>query len=374
MESPHQALLAAARSFAENLARENLHRPTTVEAWRNLLERLAAQGWLSPPGVAGYPEAGAILEGLAVGGVDLGVPMTLTVHYLLTLKVLRHQTSEMLAAISKGAGLACMAASEPKVGSHPGKISTRAVRSENGWTLNGLKVFTTGGPIGTVFLVLAVCAESPEGRDLGVFLVPRESAGLLVKEMPVHPGLESALHGILEFKNVEVPLAARLGPGGAKENGWTQIVRPFRQWEDALLQSWVAGLAQRHTAELARSARESAGNSRKSNDPTTSGTVAPAALLLGRLAALSRGLATLARDSAQSLSDEEAGASGADLTARRYSFYEVLGQLRPLTEGLSASGTVAQNHPALAGLRSLLVQLEFAKNSRAKIVQGIALL
>lgn len=45
-----------------------------------------------------------------------------------------------------------------------------------------------------------------------------------------------------------------------------------------------------------------------------------------------------------------------------------------MTEGLSASGTVAQNHPALAGLRSLLVQLEFAKNSRAKIVQGIALL
>ena len=372
MEPSRQSLLTSARSFAEGLVREGLQRPTTVETWRDLLKRLAAQGWLSPPGVAGYPEAGAILEGLAVGGADLGVPLTLTVHYLLTLKVLRRHANDLIPQISQGTGLACMAASEPKVGSHPGKISTRAVRSENGWTLNGLKVFTTGGPIGTAFLVLAVCAESPEGRDLGVFLVPRESAGLSVKEMPVHPGLESALHGVLEFKNVRLPLSARVGPSGPKENGWTKIVKPFRQWEDALLQSWVAGLAQRHAAELARSAGKSAGNSQNSNGPPSGGTAAPAALLLGRLAALSRGLATLARDSAQSLADEEAGASGTDLTARRYAFYEALGQLRPFTEELAACGAAAGDHPALAGLRALLVQLEFAKNSRVKIIQGLA--
>ncbi len=341
----------------QELVPVGLHKPDTVEKWQKLLAILAENGLLDAGGkLPDLVHAGAVLQGLAMGGCDAGVPLTLTVTYVMGFKVLAKLAPELLKDVAAGRGLACMGASEPKIGSHPGKITTTAKRDGDKWILNGLKVFTTGGPVGTVFLVMCVCGESPEGRDLGVFAIPRDTPGFTVSEMPKHPGLECAPHGVLKLENVTLPASSRLGPSGPKQNGWTEIVKPFRQWEDALMASWISGLLWRSTLELKELYGRTAGLENT----------------VGRLVASSRAMLTLARDSAQSLVDEEAGAPAAELTARRYGFFEQLRHVAVVVNDLAGKLPPGENPEPLLRIRALLNQLQFAETARGKIVSGLA--
>lgn len=350
MISSLQHLRGDAIEFAEGLVRDSLSRPTERAQWLELLQRLEARGWLGT-GLQNLAEAGAILEGLARGGVDAGVPMTLTVHYVMALHVLRTFYPEQAAAVVKSGGLTCMGASEPKVGSHPGKIETRAELIGGTWRISGRKVFTTGGPLASHLLVLAVCSESDDGRDLGVFLVKTMAPGVHIETMPTHPGLESAPHAATEFDNA--PAVERLGKAGVRKNGWTQIVRPFRQWEDALLQSWVAGIAWRQAHASTLSA------------------CGASALLRGRLITTVEGLSTLAADAAQSVLDEQSGTPRESLVARRYAFFELLRAMEPIVGEIRQSMSGAPP-PELATLQGLLNQLRFASRAREKLLAQLA--
>lgn len=338
---------------ADRLVPRGLERPDSLGKWNELLEVLAKRGLVAPGDrLPDLPSAGAVLEGLSIGGMDVGVPMTLTVNYIIGFKVLLRLAPDLLQEMQFGRGLACMGASEPKVGSHPGKITTRAQRDGPDWIVDGLKVFTTGGPLGVVFLVLAVCGETSEGRDLGVFAIPRNTPGFTVSEMPVHSGLECAPHGVLKLESVRLPSLARLGPAGVRSNGWTEIVKPFRQWEDALMASWIAGLLWRNVLELKTFLKPVDGR------------------LAGRFVAASRTLLTLARDSAYSFLDEEAGAPAGDLVARRYGFFEQLRQIQALAD--ESAARLGQVPSTLLQVRALLNQLRFAETARGKIVAGLA--
>ena len=342
------AIREQAAAFAGELAGASLARPTTRAQWLEVLALLDKRGWLGGK-LKDLSEAGAVLEGLARGGADAGVPMTLTVHFVMALWVLQHFYPERRDEVLGSGGLCCMAASEPKVGSHPRKIETRAVLEGDVWKITGQKVFTTGGPLASHLLVLAVCGESEKGRDLGLFLVPTSDKGVRVEEMPTHPGLEAALHGAITFESAAA--IARLGGSGTTENGWSRIVRPFRQWEDSLLQSWVAGVAW-HQTRAALPALEERGVSE---------------LLRGRLVACTEALATLAQDSARSLLDEQAGATRESLIARRYSFFEMLRGMETLVGEVRGA---LKDTPLveLATLQGLFNQLRFAARSREKLL------
>ncbi|MEW6775843.1 MAG: acyl-CoA dehydrogenase family protein [Bdellovibrionota bacterium] len=337
-------------SFARSLP-PNLARPVNETSWRELLALPELRAALSR--ISSFREAGAFLEGISRGGADMGVPLTFTVHLVCLLRVLRLLAPEVAKQVAASNGLCCMGASEPKVGSHPGKIQTTAKKDGSGWIITGQKTFTTGGPLASMYLILAICGESSEGRDLGVFLVPRDSSGLSVSTMPPHVGPETALHANLKLENVRVPLAARLGPSDREKNGWTEIAKPFRQWEDSLLSSWVAGLFYRHASELRDALRR------------REGFQVPA----GRFFAYAEALSTLAKDAAQTLDEEIAGADFNSLILRRYASFEVLRGAKPLLDELSAVLPSPPPEP-FGKLRALLAMTDFAKNAREKIVAG----
>ncbi len=235
-----------------------LQRPVTVEAWKDRLKDLSGRGWLAPgDALPTAAHAAMVLETLAGEGVDVGVPLTLTVNYAVGFCLLARLRPQALEPLRRGEGFACLSASEPKVGSHPGKILTRAER--------------TG-----------------RGRDLGVFVVPRGTPGVTISSMDTLPGLECSLHGAVKLEGAELPADARLGPEGPKANGWTAIVKPFRTWEDALMASWIAGAIRRDSRALVRALQGRSGFEYNA----------------GRLVAAVAALSTLARDSARSLDEE----------------------------------------------------------------------
>jgi alkylation response protein AidB-like acyl-CoA dehydrogenase len=124
--------------------------------------------------------------------------------------------------IEKGA-LINTAATEPKTGSptRGGKPETTAVKTKEGWRINGRKTFTTMSPVLNYFLVKA----SIEGEeDIGLFLIPRETSGVSVEETWDMIAMRGTGSHDLVLENVDIEydfLVERLG--GFKKNepsGW----------------------------------------------------------------------------------------------------------------------------------------------------------
>ncbi|MFS2171348.1 acyl-CoA dehydrogenase family protein [Priestia megaterium] len=124
--------------------------------------------------------------------------------------------------IEKGA-LINTAATEPKTGSptRGGKPETTAVKTKEGWRVNGRKTFTTMSPVLNYFLVKA----SIEGEEeIGLFLIPRETSGLSIEETWDMIAMRGTGSHDLVLENVDIKhdfLVERLG--GFKKNepsGW----------------------------------------------------------------------------------------------------------------------------------------------------------
>jgi alkylation response protein AidB-like acyl-CoA dehydrogenase len=88
---------------------------------------------------------------------------------------------QMLFNDVKNGALINNCASEPQTGSpsRGGKPTTKAVKKGNQWVINGRKNFTTMSPVLDYFNVTATIEESGE---IGYFLIPRSSAGVIVEE------------------------------------------------------------------------------------------------------------------------------------------------------------------------------------------------
>ncbi len=105
-----------------------------------------------------------------------------------------------------------MAMTEPNVGSDAIGMTTRAVKQEDHYLLNGSKMFISNGPIGDVFLVYA---RTGEGRqDLSTFIVERDFPGFFVGKKLSKMGMRSSPTGELVFTNCKVPLENLVGEEG----------------------------------------------------------------------------------------------------------------------------------------------------------------
>lgn len=227
--------LALAIESARRLAREcsaELEGLEEEAAARRALALLAAEGllsWTVPqrdggaavPGVdADRVGVGALCElrsSLAWGSGMLDV--MLVMQGLGSYPVARGGSESLrarvLPGVLDGTRIAAFALTEPDAGSSLGEVATEAARNGDGWSLTGRKTFISNAGIANFYSVLARTSGEPGdgGRDsLTMFWVPAESPGLAVRPFEVmapHP------IGDVEFQDVEVPDASRLGEVGA---------------------------------------------------------------------------------------------------------------------------------------------------------------
>ena len=96
---------------------------------------------------------------------------------------------------------------EPKAGSDLGGISTRADNCDGGYLLNGRKMWVTSAPVADFFTVFARAGE--EGK-LTIFLVERNSPGLVVGRPIEKMGVWALLTSELVFEDCFVPATHRL--------------------------------------------------------------------------------------------------------------------------------------------------------------------
>ena len=126
---------------------------------------------------------------------------------------------------------AAVAISEPGVGAHPKQLTTRAERTGGGWRLTGEKAWASNGPIAAVLIVLAITAEEAGRKRYSMFLVPRGTAGLTLKDMPGFHALRPSRHCHVILNGCLVPADAMLGSEGM---AYDRMALPFRDVEDAV--------------------------------------------------------------------------------------------------------------------------------------------
>ena len=124
------------------------------------------------------------------------------------------QKQRYLVPHATGEKLACFALTEAGAGSDPAALQTTAIRRDDGYVLNGTKLFISVGAQAEIIVVFATIDKSLRHRGITAFIVdkgiPGFSVGKLEKKMGFH-GLSAAE---LIFEDCFVPVENRLGEEG----------------------------------------------------------------------------------------------------------------------------------------------------------------
>ncbi|MGI9569423.1 MAG: acyl-CoA dehydrogenase family protein, partial [Desulfobulbia bacterium] len=158
------------RETAERFAEERL-KPVVLEGFRNEVvdkSLLADMGQLGLLGMTMPEEYGGTDQGYVAYGivaremekVDSGYRSTLSVQSSLVISPIyefgsQQQKEKYLPRLISGESIGCFGLTEPDHGSDAGGLKTRAIKTDEGYILNGSKMWISNSPIADLAIVWA---------------------------------------------------------------------------------------------------------------------------------------------------------------------------------------------------------------------------
>jgi glutaryl-CoA dehydrogenase len=115
------------------------------------------------------------------------------------------QKEKWLPEMAAGKVIGCFGLTEPEHGSDPGAMETRAVRTQDGWSISGRKLWITNAQIANVAVVWA---RGPDG--IVGFVVERDRAGFASGDIPHKLSMRASITGALYLDEVKVGEGSRL--------------------------------------------------------------------------------------------------------------------------------------------------------------------
>lgn len=222
-----EAVAVVTRSFGNSYYAEHAARQeSTEELWREL----GKQGFIGinlpeeyGGGGAGLSELALVCEETAAQGSPL---LLMLVSSAISGEVISRYGSQLqketwLPRMATGESKVVFAITEPDAGSNTLKMSTTAVRDDDGWLLNGTKYYISGVDEADAVLVVArTGTDDNTGKALlSLFVVPTDAPGLTVQRLPVSASLPERQFTLF-FDNV------RLGSEhlvGAENEGFAEV-------------------------------------------------------------------------------------------------------------------------------------------------------
>jgi alkylation response protein AidB-like acyl-CoA dehydrogenase len=153
-----------------------------------------------------HPSLGALLSAHQSIGVPEPVKMFGT----------SEQKQEYLPRCAAGA-VSAFLLTEPDVGSDPARMASTATPTDDGsaYLLDGVKLWTTNGPIAELLVVMAVVPPHDGTRGgISAFVVEADTPGITVEHRNTFMGLRGIENGVTRFRQVRVPAENRLGREG----------------------------------------------------------------------------------------------------------------------------------------------------------------
>lgn len=153
---------------------------------------------------------------------------TMTVAHIVAELGTPEQKQEIVPRALRGEILIALGFTEPENGSDAAAAATKAVRTGDGWTINGSKMFTTNAHIADyVFMLARTNTEAPKHRGLTTFVVPLKQPGVEVQAVHTLSGERT---NITYYKDVFVSDAYRIGE---VDGGWQVMAAAFESEHSA---------------------------------------------------------------------------------------------------------------------------------------------
>jgi glutaryl-CoA dehydrogenase len=122
---------------------------------------------------------------------------------------------EWLPRLATGGAIGCFGLTEPDYGSNPGGMITTARKTDDGWVLNGTKMWITNGSMSDVAVVWAQTGEIGDTKGVRGFVVPTDTPGFSARDQKGKLSLLASDTSELHMEDVEVPDSAIM-PGSDK--------------------------------------------------------------------------------------------------------------------------------------------------------------
>lgn len=205
------------RDAAANYAQEKLQ-PRVISAYRDeqtdpeIFREMGAMGLLGATVPEEYGGLGAsyVAYGLIareVERVDSGYRSMMSVQSSLVMYPIyaygsEEQRKKYLPKLATGEFIGCFGLTEPDAGSDPAGMKTTARKTENGYVLNGAKMWISNAPIADVFVVWA--KSDAHGGKIRGFVLEKGVKGLSAPKIGGKLSLRASITGEIVLKDVEV--------------------------------------------------------------------------------------------------------------------------------------------------------------------------
>ncbi len=127
----------------------------------------------------------------------------------------KEQIEKFVPCMASGESIGAFCLTEANAGSDAGGVETNAVETDDGFLLNGTKIFVTNGGVCSVVLVFAVAEYGKsKSRCPSVFIVEKDTPGFLVGEIEDLCGMRANPVSSLFFEDCYVPKFNVLGKVG----------------------------------------------------------------------------------------------------------------------------------------------------------------
>jgi alkylation response protein AidB-like acyl-CoA dehydrogenase len=228
----HDALRASIRSFVDREIVPNVAQWERETFPDSIVRRMGDLGFLGLSVPEQYGGQGGdyfcnlvLAEEIARGGSG-GFLMGLSVHTDMVMPpILEFGTEEQKQRWIRpgvaGEQMYSLGITEPDAGSDVAGTSTKAVRHDGGWLINGSKTYITNGHRNSMILLVTKTDPDAGHRGFTLFMVPMDTPGVVRDKKLEKMGMHASDTALLTFSDVWVDDSAVLGTVG---NGFQQIM------------------------------------------------------------------------------------------------------------------------------------------------------
>lgn len=225
LDDDHRLLAEQVRTFAfKEVAKGAAQRDVEASMPDELRAQLAALGLfgIAIPEEFGGAGLGAVASSIVVEEISkacAGTGVLISAHGSLCAEPIQifgtsDQKKKYLPSLASGETIGCLSLTEPGSGSDAGAATCRAVLKDDGWHIDGTKIFVTNGREAGVMVLIAVTDPEEPKRRLSAFIVEKSAPGLRVGKLEKKLGIRCSSTAEFIFEDCIVPKDALLGERG----------------------------------------------------------------------------------------------------------------------------------------------------------------
>jgi glutaryl-CoA dehydrogenase len=124
------------------------------------------------------------------------------------------QKQYWLPRLAAGEQIGCFGLTEPDYGSNPGGMVTTARQTDDGWVLNGVKMWITNGSQASVSIIWAKTGDIDDTKSVRGFIVPTNTPGYTGRDQKGKLSLRASDTSEIHLHDVHVPADAILPKSG----------------------------------------------------------------------------------------------------------------------------------------------------------------